>query len=99
MYGQIINNYFLRPTYKTPYYYINNVNISNSFPTTDSIVDKNIERFTTIAVLTSVAGGDTIAVKYNNNVVARYNFTTLGGENAYGDIYVVAELLARDFPN
>ena len=36
MYSQIINNYYLRPTYKNPYFYINNVNINNLYPTTDN---------------------------------------------------------------
>lgn len=26
LYGEIINNYYMRPTYKRPYYYINNIN-------------------------------------------------------------------------
>ena len=39
MYSQIINNYYMRPSYKNPYFYINNVNISNTYPTTDSQVD------------------------------------------------------------
>lgn len=39
MYPQIINNYYMRPSYKNPYFYINNVNISNTYPTTDSQVD------------------------------------------------------------
>jgi hypothetical protein len=34
MFSQIINNYYLRPCYKRPYYYINNVNTSSTFPTT-----------------------------------------------------------------
>ena len=36
MFSQIINNYYMRPSYKNPYYYINNVNINNIFPTKDS---------------------------------------------------------------
>lgn len=38
MFSQIINNYYLRPTYKRPYFYINNVNTENQFPTSDSTV-------------------------------------------------------------
>ncbi len=36
MFAQIINNYYMRPSYKNPYFYINNVNIVNTFPTLDS---------------------------------------------------------------
>jgi hypothetical protein len=38
MFSGIINNYYMKPSYKQPYYSINNVNISNIFPTTDSQV-------------------------------------------------------------
>lgn len=37
--SQVIHNYYLRPSYKNPYFYINNVNISNTFPTSDNQVD------------------------------------------------------------
>ena len=36
MFSQIINNYYMRPSYKNPYFYINNVNIFNTFPTSDN---------------------------------------------------------------
>ena len=36
MWSQIINNYYMRPTYSNPYFYIHNVNTSNAFPTEDS---------------------------------------------------------------
>ena len=36
MFSQIINNYYMRPSYKNPYYYINNVNVNDIYPTTDN---------------------------------------------------------------
>lgn len=39
MMGQIINNYFMRPSYDRPYYYINNVNITNKYPTSDTQIE------------------------------------------------------------
>ena len=39
MLSQIIHNYYLRPSYKNPYFYINNINISNVFPTSDNQVE------------------------------------------------------------
>lgn len=36
MWSQIINNYYMRPSYSNPYFYIHNVNTSNAFPTEDS---------------------------------------------------------------
>jgi hypothetical protein len=38
MFPQIINNYYMRPSYKNPYFYINNVNTSNTFKTRDTQV-------------------------------------------------------------
>lgn len=38
-YSQIINNYYMRPSYKNPYFYINNVNTSNVYPTRDNQID------------------------------------------------------------
>lgn len=39
MFSQVINNFYHRPSYKRPYYYINNVNVSNVYPTSDNQVD------------------------------------------------------------
>lgn len=36
MFSQIINNYYLRPSYKNPYYYINNVGTDYSYPITEA---------------------------------------------------------------
>lgn len=57
MFSQIINNYYMRPSYKNPYYYINNVNIKNTYNTSDNqepieyttgiapnIINKNVQR-------------------------------------------------------
>lgn len=38
MFSQVINNYYMRPSYKKPYYYINNVNIQNIYNTSDNQV-------------------------------------------------------------
>lgn len=56
MFSQIINNYYMRPSYKRPYYYINNVNTKDTYNTSDNqsgvtfptnpdtTVSENIER-------------------------------------------------------
>ncbi len=36
MFSQILNNYYLRPTYKSPYFYINNVTTEINYPTDDT---------------------------------------------------------------
>ena len=35
LYGEILNNYYMRPSYKKPYYYINNINTSNELANTN----------------------------------------------------------------
>lgn len=47
MFPQTINNYYFKPTYKRPYYFINNVSINNEYPTTDSQVDIDYTPFGT----------------------------------------------------
>lgn len=36
MWPQLFSNYYFKPSYKNPYFYINSVNIYNSFPTLDN---------------------------------------------------------------
>lgn len=55
MFSQIINNYYLRPCYKRPYYYINNNTVTNNYPTTDnlvSVIDSKYVVETTLGALT-----------------------------------------------
>jgi len=42
MFSQIINNYYMRPSYKSPYFFINNVNTSNTFPVQNQVQSVNI---------------------------------------------------------
>jgi hypothetical protein len=51
MYPQIINNYYFKPSYKKPYYSIQNITTSNSNPTTDNI--------NTVPGITQVVSGKT----------------------------------------
>ena len=39
MFSQIINNYYMRPSYKQPYFYINNITTDNDYVTKDSQED------------------------------------------------------------
>lgn len=41
LYSQILNNAYLRPTYKRPYYYINNINTASTLPT-NSVMDEEV---------------------------------------------------------
>lgn len=35
LHGEVLNNYYMRPSYKKPYYYINNINTSNELANTN----------------------------------------------------------------
>lgn len=39
LFSQVINNYYMRPSYKNPYYYINNITTNSIYPTVDNQVD------------------------------------------------------------
>jgi hypothetical protein len=41
MFPAIMNNYYMRPSYKNPYFYINNINLKNYFSTVDNLIDIN----------------------------------------------------------
>ena len=60
MLSQIIHNAYFRPSYKNPYYYINNVNTSNIFPTSDNQLTINP---TFKIELNSPTGSTTLTVK------------------------------------
>ena len=36
---QLFNNFYMKPSYKNPYYYINNININNTYPTSENLID------------------------------------------------------------
>ena len=69
--SQIINNYYLRPCYKRPYYYIINNTLESSYPTTDdqtSIINSdyslevNSANLTTASAITFVLSSSTTKI-------------------------------------
>ena len=62
MFSQIINNYYMRPSYKNPYFYINNVNISNTFPTSDNQLPVNAIQVKLINITNALEAIDTITI-------------------------------------
>lgn len=58
--SQVINNYYFRPSYKNPYYYINNVTNYNDFPTTDSKVPVISQNY--VITLPASENGETITI-------------------------------------
>ena len=43
MYSQIIHNYFIKPSYKNPYFYVQNVNVNNSYPVTGTVDTEQVD--------------------------------------------------------
>lgn len=41
MWGEVMNNYYMKPSYKRPYYYLHNVNTELNTPTNPIVLDNN----------------------------------------------------------
>lgn len=87
MFSQIINNYYLRPSYKQPYFYLHNVNTDNVFPTDDSQVNINhVVSQTTItnaAIATPVVDATTITI--NTKVITFKTTVVAANQVVIGD--------------
>ena len=87
LYSQILDNWYLRPTYRRPYYYIHNVNQNVTNPTNP--YDSNWEGSTDISSAetngnnkTTVEGGLPKTIKIGNNDVSNVE---RAGEIRYGN--------------
>lgn len=73
LWSQIINNFYMRPMYKRPYFYIHNVNINVANPTNPYQASANsgtdITSATTSDGTTTVTGGLPKTIKIGNNAV------------------------------
>lgn len=74
MFSQIINNYYMRPSYKNPYFYINNVNVDNVFPTSDN--QESIQNEYFFILVNSVSLTDTITVTKKDGEVVKLTGVT-----------------------
>ena len=63
MFSQIINNYYMRPSYKNPYFYINNVTTDFIFPTQDSQTSIKFRNYIIGVTISSLTSESTIAGK------------------------------------
>ena len=68
LWSQILNNFYMKPIYKRPYFYINNVNTSTSLPTNPNVTDKEFAR------IMSYDGSDVSVVEREGNI--RYGNTS-----------------------
>lgn len=81
MYAQIINNAYLRPTYKRPYYYLNNINQRITPLPTDSTMDTTILNYNN-----GNADKGTVGTHGSNYSNGSYNSSNLlDSENTAGD--------------
>lgn len=73
LWSQIINNFYMRPMYKRPYFYIHNVNTNVANPTnpyqTSTNSGTDITSATTSDGTTTVTGGLPKTIKIGNNAV------------------------------
>ncbi len=73
MFSQIINNYYMRPSYKQPYFFINNVNTSNVFPTDNNQV--SIFKYKIRIDCSNVNMWSTITVNDDTSTIPSITFT------------------------
>lgn len=60
---QVLSNYYFKPNYKRPYYYLNNVTINPVYPTTDNVEDITFGNSENIARVPGVRYGNKSKVK------------------------------------
>jgi hypothetical protein len=87
MFSQIINNYYLRPSYKQPYYYVNNVVDNFNYPINDAptpinpsgtVINNFLITFGTPGTtnLTIIKDTENIVIAYNAVPVSGVSFST-----------------------
>ena len=89
MWSQIINNFYLRPTYKRPYYYIHNVNVNTTKDNT-KVEFKEVGREPNdkINIPTDPGNTDVIRIDYSrdesgNPIKSRYGTSYVDNKNEY----------------
>lgn len=76
MFPQLVNNYYLKPMYKRPYFYINNITTSSNFPTSDTqdnIKFGQYDKYTITPGINAVIATDAVVI---NGVTLTYVDTT-----------------------
>ena len=97
MYAQIINNAYLRPTYKRPYYYLNNINQRNNPLPTHPIMDSEISSYAggSTATTAQLNAYYTALIAYNT-ALNNYNTNPTSGNKTTLDNAVQSLNTARD---
>lgn len=77
MFSQIINNYYMRPTYKSPYYYINNVATDINFPILEApmpIPGQGIENLLTLELLYGTPASGCVVTVIQNEKTKEFTY-------------------------
>lgn len=77
MFSQIINNYYMRPTYKSPYYYINNVATDLNFPISEVppvIPTQGIENLLTLELLYGTPASGCVVTVIQNGKTKEFTY-------------------------
>ena len=100
MYAQIINNAYLRPTYKRPYYYLNNINQRNNTLPTHPSMDSQISSYAggSTATTEQLNAYYTALIAYNT-ALDTYNTNPTSGNKTALDNAITVLNNARDAVN
>lgn len=82
MFSQIINNYYMRPSYKNPYFYINNVTIDTSRPTSESLVPVEPDTIEITFLKSASAISIPFTIVYNG-MAKVFNYTNTVGDSNF----------------
>lgn len=58
LWSQVIRNFYMQPSYRNPYYYINNVNSSNDLPTNPVRISENDSQISSDTTIQQTTGTD-----------------------------------------
>jgi len=75
MFPHLITNYYMRPSYKNPYFYINNVNTDNSYPITEEWTSV-IPEYPTFSILFGTPGSSTLIV-IKNGITTTFTYAAV----------------------
>ena len=95
MYAQIINNAYLRPTYKRPYYYLNNINHNDTLPTNPTM-DLGIKTYASSSATPTELNDYYSALASYNAALDTYNATPNSTNKDALDAAIQALNTARD---
>ena len=102
LYGEVLNNYYMRPSYKKPYYYINNINTDKSEVANTNVGDVGDGKLPTNPIdstngrgtdITSVTITDLGGIKYGSTEVNNGLLRTISvGGNTFNNIEKIAKV-------